>query len=260
MTDDLATRAEKLRALHHGPSPLVLPNAWDAASAVAVEAAGFPAVATSSAAIARVLGSADGERMDPDVAFGAVARIAAAVSVPVTADMEGGYGLSGAEFVERLLGAGAVGCNYEDTDHHGPGPLVDAEAQAERLAAVKDAGRASGVDIVLNARVDTFARQVGSPEEQLEEGVRRAGLYAAAGADCLYPIVLADEDAIAAFVRATELPVNVLLRQGSPSIARMTELGVARVSMGSGLHRLAMDRTAAILEAIRIGDDGTLWR
>jgi 2-methylisocitrate lyase-like PEP mutase family enzyme len=256
VTAELAARADHLRALHQGLAPLVLPNAWDAASAGAVVAAGFPAVATSSGAIARMLGFEDGEKMDPDAAFAAVARIAAAVDVPVTADMEGGYGLGAAEFVERLLAAGAVGCNYEDTDHHGDQAMIDAGTQADRLAQLKDAGRAAGVDIVLNARVDTFVRQVDSP---VEEGVRRGRLYAAAGADCIYPIGVADEDAIARLVDGIGAPVNTLLRRGTPSIARLTELGVARISMGSGLHHLAMDGVGAVLERLRAGDDGSVW-
>jgi 2-methylisocitrate lyase-like PEP mutase family enzyme len=225
-----------------------------------VVAAGFPAVATSSAAVARVLGSEDGEKMGPDIAFGAVAKIAAAVDVPVTADMEGGYGLFGAEFVERLLAAGAVGCNLEDTDHRSPAPLVDAEVQAERLAALKDAARAAGVDIVLNARVDTWARQVGTPDEQLDEGVRRGRLYVEAGADCVYPITLGDEATIEALVRGVGAPVNILLRPGAPSLSRLGALGVARVSMGSGLHRLAMDRVTTLLAALQVGDDEAIWR
>jgi 2-methylisocitrate lyase-like PEP mutase family enzyme len=259
MTADLAARAEALRALHHASVPLMLPNAWDAASARAVVDAGFEAVATSSAAIARALGAEDGEKMDPAVAFAAVGRIAAAVDVPVTADMEGGYGLTATEFVERLLEAGAVGCNLEDTDHHSAQPLLEAPLQAERLAAIKDAGRAAGVDVVVNARVDTFVRAVGSPDEQLADGMHRGQLYAAAGADCVYPIVLADEEVITAFRAGVPAPVNIMLRPGSPSLARLAELGVARVSLGSGLHRLAMVRVGELLEAIQVGDDERLW-
>jgi 2-methylisocitrate lyase-like PEP mutase family enzyme len=131
---DLATLATELRARHRMGDPLVLPNAWDAGSARVVAAAGFGAVATSSAAVARVHGLDDGDTMPPDVAFGAVAEVASASDVPVTADLEAGYGLDAAAFVERLLAAGAVGCNLEDTDHHGPDVLVDAGLQADRIA------------------------------------------------------------------------------------------------------------------------------
>lgn len=237
---DLAAVAVALRALHTGSTMLVLPNAWDAASARAVEAAGFPAVATTSGAVARTLGYDDGEAMPADEAFAAVARVTRAVDVPVTADLEAGYGLRPDEYAERLLAAGAVGCNYEDTDHHGDGVLVDAERQAERLAAVKAAARARGVDIVLNARMDTYVNRIGSPSEMQAEAVRRGRLYLEAGADCLYPIGVTDEAAIGAIVQALAAPVNVMVRPGAPSIPRLADLGVARVTFGSGLFTVAL--------------------
>ena len=135
--DGLAIKAAVLRDLHHGPDALVLPNAWDVASARLVTAAGFPAVATASGAISQTLGHDDNNSMPVTDAFGVIARIAAGVDVPVTGDVEAGYGLSARELVDRLLRAGAAGFNLEDTDHHGPGPLVDAAAHAERLAQLK---------------------------------------------------------------------------------------------------------------------------
>ncbi len=155
--DALAEQAGTLRRLHTGPLPLVLPNAWDVASARLVMKAGFPVVATSSGAIAATLGYEDNDSMPVDEAFGVVARIARSVSVPVTADVEAGYRLSPTDLVERLLDAGAVGCNLEDTDHHGGAGLVDADENAERLRAVRQAASEAGVDIVLNARVDVLA-------------------------------------------------------------------------------------------------------
>jgi 2-methylisocitrate lyase-like PEP mutase family enzyme len=243
--------------LHHGAGPLVLPNAWDAASAAAVERAGFPAVASSSGAVARTLGVADADSMAPDLAFSAVAGMAGAVSIPVTADVEAGYELAAGELVERLLAAGAVGCNLEDTDHHGLGPLVGAEAQAARLAAVKEAGRSAGVDLVVNARIDVHLRQVGTDEEQLAESVRRARLYLEAGADCAFPIGVVDETVIARLVQAVPGPVNVMLRPGAPSLDRLGRLGVRRVSVGSGLHRVALRAVEGALERLRAGE--TPW-
>ena len=254
---DLVGLAARLRALHAGPDLLVVPNAWDGASALAVEQAGFPAVATSSAAVARMLGRADGEAMSPDEAFGAVAAVARSVSVPVTADLESGYGLGPDEFVGRLLGAGAVGCNYEDTDHAAGGrTLVPVDVQAARLAAVKDAGRAAGVDVVLNARVDTFVRRVDDP---VEEAVARAERYLEAGADCVYPILASTEADIRALVTRIHGPVNVMLRPDAPPLASLRSLGVRRVSMGSGLHGLAMARVASALAALASGDDAAVW-
>ena len=244
-----AELAERLRSLH-GTPPLLLANAWDAASARLVEEVGFPAVATSSAAVAAVHGAADSDSLDLGVAFGAVAEIAAAVSVPVTADLEAGYGLEPDAFAERLLAAGAVGCNLEDSDHHGGGVLVAAEAQAERIGAIKEAARSRGVDVVLNARVDTYLRSV---DEPLAETVRRGRLYVEAGADCVYPIVLADLGAIRELV--AELgPVNVLLRPGGPTVAELADAGVARISVGSGLFKLAQASLRQAAERLLAGE------
>jgi 2-methylisocitrate lyase-like PEP mutase family enzyme len=252
MTASAAAQAERLRALHLADDPLILPNVWDAGSALAVEAAGFAAVATSSGAVARARGYEDGQRMPVDVAFGAVAEIARPVGLPVTADMEGGYGLDPAEFVERLLAAGAVGCNYEDSDHTGGGPLVDADVQAERIAGLRAAAGRAGVEIVINARVDTFVRRwPDSPDEQLAEGVRRARLYLDAGADCVYPITLADEATIAAFVEEVPGPVNIYFTRATLPLSRLRELGVRRISVGSGLYRVAMDAFVAGLDPLK---------
>lgn len=240
--------ASALRALHVPGDPLVLPNAWDAASAKAVEEAGFTAVATSSGAVAWAMGSADHEQMTVDEAFGAVARISAAVRVPVTADIESGYGLAPDELVERLLAAGAVGCNLEDSDHRNRGTLVAAATHAARLAAIR---AIAGDRLVINARVDTFImRMPNAREEAIERGRR----YLDAGADCVYPIIAGDDGDIAAMVGALGV-VNVMLRPGAPSLARLAELGVARVSVGSGLFRIMTKQVDAVLQALREGDD-----
>lgn len=229
----LRERATALRGLHAGPRPMVLPNAWDVASARLVVKAGFPVVATSSGAVAASLGYEDNDSMPADDAFGVVARIARNVPVPLTADIEGGYGLPPGELVERLLEAGAVGCNLEDTDHHGDGGLVDADAHAERLRAVRSAGAAAGVDVVLNARIDVL-RLAGDPRELFEEAVRRARLYLEAGADCVFPIRLVDDESIGEFVRRVDGPVNVVAA-GAPPLARLVELGVRRISYAGSL-------------------------
>jgi 2-methylisocitrate lyase-like PEP mutase family enzyme len=251
----LAERAEVLRRLHTGPRPLVLPNAWDVASARLVVKAGFPVVATSSGAIAATLGYEDNDSTPVDEAFGAIARITRSVSVPVTADVEAGYGLSPEDLVARLLDAGAVGCNLEDTDHHGGAGLVDADENAERLRAVRHAATEAGVDVVLNARVDVLGRE-GDRRELFEEAVRRARRYLQAGADCVFPIRLADDALIGEFVRRVEGPVNIVAA-GAPPLARLAELGVARVSfagslMGQlyGAHEAKLSEIAAELAAI----------
>jgi 2-methylisocitrate lyase-like PEP mutase family enzyme len=240
---NLADKAALLRRLHHASRPLVLPNAWDVASARLVEKAGFPVVATSSGAIAASLGYEDSNSMPVDEAFGAVARIARNVSTPVTADMEAGYHLSPAEFVACLLDAGAVGCNIEDADHDAGSGLVPAEQHADWLRAVKDAAAERGVDIVINARLDVM-RQTGDEATLFDEAVRRAGLYLEAGADCVFPVKIASETQIAEFVARVNGPVNIL-GAGAPPLLRLAQLGVARVSFAGTL----MGRTYASLEA-----------
>jgi 2-methylisocitrate lyase-like PEP mutase family enzyme len=240
--------AERLRGLHAGPAPLVLPNAWDVASARMVERLGFHAVATTSAGVAEALGWPDGEEIPPQEMLGAVERIAGVVEAPVTADLEAGYGLEPDDLVGRLLAAGAVGCNIEDTDHHGDAPLVDAERQAERLAAIKDAGRTAGIDVVLNARVDTYVRGVESP---LEEALRRGSLYRDAGADSVYPIAVAEESDITSLVEELGCPVNALLIPSGPSLPRLVELGVRRVSLGSQLFHAALGAAERLAAKLR---------
>jgi 2-methylisocitrate lyase-like PEP mutase family enzyme len=190
--------AEEFRALHHGGTPLILPNAWDPVSARLVAEAGYPAVATSSGAVARVLGYDDGQLTPPDTMFAAVARIARAVDVPVTADMEAGYGLPPKEFAERLLDTGAVGCNLEDS---ADGALVDVARQADYLAEVR---AVAGAELVINARVDTFIRPVDDP---VGEAVRRGREYRRAGVDCVYPI-LAPLDQLAQVAESVGGPIN----------------------------------------------------
>jgi 2-methylisocitrate lyase-like PEP mutase family enzyme len=251
----MAEQAEALRSLHKRQRPVVLPNAWNVASARLVVKAGFPVVATSSGAVAATLGYEDNDSMPVDEAFGVIARIARSVSVPVTADVEAGYRLSPTALVERLLDAGAVGCNLEDTDHHGGAGLVDADENAERLRAVRQAATEAGVDIVLNARVDVL-RLEGDPGELFEEAVRRARLYLQSGADCVFPVRLWEDEPIGEFVRRVEGPVNVV-GAGAPPLARLAQLGVRRVSFAGslmnqlyGAHEAKLSEIAAEFGAI----------
>jgi 2-methylisocitrate lyase-like PEP mutase family enzyme len=230
---------------------LVLPNAWDAASARAVETAGFPAIATTSAGVALALGYEDHQKAPMTEMLAAAARIIRAVSVPVTVDFEAGYGLSPREVAERLIEIGASGLNYEDTDHSGAAPMVDANAQAERIVALKDAARAVGVDLVVNARVDVFVHRQGTLQEQAAEGLRRAQQYKSAGADCVYPILLSDEGIIREFVVAAG-NVNVNLRPGGAlSLAQVAGLGVRRVSYAGSIFREAMNSVERIATVIK---------
>ncbi|MEV4458009.1 isocitrate lyase/phosphoenolpyruvate mutase family protein, partial [Microbispora sp. NPDC049633] len=172
---EIHEKAAVLRALHVPGDPVVLPNAWDAASARAVEAAGFPAVATGSESVAASLGYEDGHDTPVDEMFAAVARITRVVAVPVTADVERGYGLRAAELVERLAAAGAVGCNLEDSDP-ATGAMIDAAEQADFLAAVRAAAAEAGAGLVVNARVDTFIHGAGSPGDRLAEAIASGSL------------------------------------------------------------------------------------
>ena len=196
---ELDERCSLLRSLHVRGNPVVLPNAWDAASARAVVDAGFAAVATSSSAVADALGYEDGEGAPAEEMLAAAARIARAVDVPVTVDAEAGYGMAPDEFVDALARAGAAGCNFEDTDH-ASGTITETGAHAARLAAIRAAAGDDG--LVLNARVDVFLRNRSAPQgELLDEAVARARAYLEAGADCVYPIFLADDGVIAAVRR-----------------------------------------------------------
>jgi 2-methylisocitrate lyase-like PEP mutase family enzyme len=254
VTSTTGERVDLLRALHVPGDPLVLPNVWDAASAHVVEEAGFLAVATGSAAVAAALGYADGEATPVGEMFDAVARVARVVGVPVTADVERGYGLPPAELVERLATAGAVGCNIEDSEPR-TGTLVDAERQADFLAEVRATAVAGGHDLVINARVDTYAHGTGTATERLAESLRRARRYLAAGADCVYPILVTDVDAMRALVTGIAGPVNLLCRPGSPSVVEYAAMGAARVSFGPGLHHVVQSHLARLAATIAAGGD-----
>ncbi|GHI05478.1 carboxyvinyl-carboxyphosphonate phosphorylmutase [Streptomyces cellostaticus] len=236
------SKVDVFRALHLKRAqgdPLVLPGPWDAASARVFAEAGFPALATPSAGVAACLGYEDGAT-PADEMFAAVARIARAVDVPVSADVEGGYGLAPKELVERLLEAGAVGCNLEDSDG---GVLKDAHAHAEFLAEVRSA---AADRLFVNARVDTFVHGDGDPERAIE----RAALYRAAGADCVYPI-LAPAAVLPLLRSGIQGPLNMLARLDAegPSPAALGELGATRVTFGPGLQR----RATATLREIAAG-------
>jgi 2-methylisocitrate lyase-like PEP mutase family enzyme len=232
-----------LRELHVPGNPVVLPNVWDAGSARLFAEAGFAALATSSSAVAATLGYADHEETPADEMFAAVARITRAVGVPVTADVESGYGLAPKEVAERLLGAGAAGCNLEDSDP-ATGVLRNPAECADRLAALR---ATAGDALVINARVDPFvvaARAAGSiqaaAEASVADAIERARIYLEAGADCVYPI-LAPPAALAEIVEAVDAPVNALYLPGGRSIAELAGLGVARITFGGGLYNRTAD-------------------
>jgi 2-methylisocitrate lyase-like PEP mutase family enzyme len=264
---NLKTKAETLRALHAGSRILVLVNAWDVVSARLVEAAGAPAVATTSAGVANVLGYADGQKIPRGVMVEAARRIARAVEVPVTADAEAGYGPTpgdAAETTRQLLAAGVVGMNFEDGTGDPAAPLMAVEPQVARIRAIRQAAAAADVPFVLNARTDVFLDTVGEPQTRFNETVRRANAYREAGADCLFVPGVTDASVIAELVRAIRGPLNILAGPGAPAVAELERLGVARVSTGSAFMRACFTKARDVARDIFAGGswesllDGTI--
>ncbi|GAB2965531.1 isocitrate lyase/phosphoenolpyruvate mutase family protein [Micromonospora polyrhachis] len=238
MTNNQSEQALLLRQLHDGRQILALPNAWDVASACLIEAAGAKAIATTSAGVAWSLGAADGDQLDRDRALDLIARVVAAVDVPVTADIESGYATDPAgvaETIRGVLAAGAVGVNLED----GPFLSRPVEEQTQRIAAARQAADTVGVPMFLNARIDTYLRQYGDPADRFAATVERAAAYLAAGADGIFLPGVVDQETISVLVKAIPAPVNVLAGPGAPTVDVLAELGVARVSLGAGIASAA---------------------
>jgi len=258
---DQKTKAIRLRELHHGPAILVLPNAWDAASARVFEQAGFPAIATTSSGVAAAFGYPDGQRISRDEMTDAVRHIAAAAACPVTADMEAGFGDGIDEVlqtVRAVIEAGAVGINIEDSTKKGRKKLVESEYQVALIKAMRQLADVLDVPLVINARTDVFLLPGGSADSKVEQAVQRASAYLAAGADCFFPIGASDANTIAALARAISGPVNILAGPKTPSIAELADLGVARVSFGSGPMRAALGYLRAVAQELY--DEGTYTR
>jgi 2-methylisocitrate lyase-like PEP mutase family enzyme len=238
-----AEKAEKLRKLHYGPRILALPNAWDVASARILEETGHPAVATSSAGVAFALGYPDGQRISRGEMLEAVARIARAVRVPVTADLESGYGKTPdeiADFTKAMIAAGAVGLNFEDITGDDESSHVELPLQVKKIRAIRETAAALGVPVVINARTDIYLLPIGPAGTRLERTVERLRAYREAGADCLFAPGVCDREIIQKLVKAVGAPLNILASQGCPSLDELEKMGVARVSAGSSAMRAAM--------------------
>ncbi len=247
-------KADAFRARHRGPRILLLPNAWDVASARVLEEAGFGAMATTSAGIAFTLGYPDGQRISREEMLQVVARIATAVAVPVTADMEAGYGdrpEDAARTARGVMEAGAVGMNLEDGTDDRRHPLMDLPLQVEKVAAVREAARTAGLPIVLNARTDVFLLQVGPPEKRYDMALQRLAAFRDAGADCVFVPGLREAEAITRLVQDLQCPVNVLAGPGFPSVPELEKLGVARVSLGSGPMRATLGLLRKMAEELK---------
>ena len=254
---ELCIKAEALRTLHIPGQPLLLVNAWDAASAAVIARAGAHAIATTSSGAANNLGYADGQQVTRSQMLATVAPIAAAVDLPVTADMEAGYGDEpddAAATARGVLEVGAVGLNLEDTSDDGTEPLLTIDRFVAKIAAVRAVAAETGVPIVLNARTDVFIGSVGDPTTRIDRAVERGLAYLEAGADCVFVPAVSDPGVIAALVEGIGGPVSVLAGPGSPTIAELAALGVARISVGSGAHRSALALARRIAdEAYRAG-------
>ena len=238
-----AEKAEQFRKLHHGPQMLVLANAWDVVSARILEECGHPAIATSSAAVAFSRGYPDGQRIPRDEMLDVVARIARAVRVPVTADLEAGYGTTVkdmAETVKAAIEAGAIAMNLEDVTGDDESSLVHTAVQAEKIRAIHATANSLGVPFVLNARTDIYLMPIGEGTTRLERTVERLRAYRDAGADCVFAPGVSNRDTIAKLVKAVAAPLNVLMTPQCPSLAELEKMGVARVSAGSGVMRAAL--------------------
>jgi 2-methylisocitrate lyase-like PEP mutase family enzyme len=244
-----AQKAEQFMKLHRGPRILLLPNAWDVASARILEELGYPAIATTSAGIAFSLGYRDGQRVSREQMLEVVARIAHAVRVPVTADMEAGYGTTVRDMMEttkEVIAAGVIGMNLEDVTGDDESSHVPVQLQVEKISAIREVSGSLSVPLVLNARTDIYLLPIGAAETRFERTVERLRAYRQAGAVCSFVPGLVDRETIAKLVRALETPLNILMSPACPTIPELEKMGVARASTGSG----AMRSTLGLLRRI----------
>jgi 2-methylisocitrate lyase-like PEP mutase family enzyme len=262
MTPSQYGKAGLFRSLHAPGDPIVLANAWDVVSARITEAAGVAAVATTSAGVAWSLGVPDGDRLDRVRAVEAIARIVAAVDIPVTADIESGYAPDASrvgETIRGVLGAGAVGVNIEDGLYAGDSPLRDAADQAKRIIAARRAADLAQIPLFINARIDTYLRDVGDPAARLAHTLARASAYLDAGADGIFVPGVTDAAVLIELTTRIAAPVNVMVGSGSPTVGELTALGIARISLGSSLASAAYGLAQrAVREALETGSYSTL--
>ena len=248
-------KAEAFLAMHTAADAVVLPNVWDVASARIIEQAGFPAIATTSAGIAFAQGYPDGQKIPAEQMIHSVANIANGVRVPLTADVEAGYGQKADDArrtARRVIDAGAVGMNFEDATGDASDPLTDLALQVQRIRAIRETAEKSGVPLVLNARSDVYLAQVGDPATRYDEALRRLAAYRDAGADCVFLPGVRDAETIGRIVTDLRCPVNILAVPGAPSIPELIALGVKRVSLGSGPMRASMGFLRRLAVEVRL--------
>lgn len=251
--DSQRAKAEAFRAMHDRSRVLVLPNAWDAMSARFIEDAGARAIATTSAGVAYSLGYTDGEYAPREEIINAIARIARVIEVPLSADIESGFGATDKEVgetVRQAIEAGAVGINLEDSTGEPEHPLYDLEIAVARVRAARAAGEAAGVPLVINARTDALVTLKGPREATFDEAMRRANAFHEAGADCLFPLGLNGNEEIARATRTLNGPMNLIYRAGIPPVAELPKLGVARLSLGSGVAHAALTTIRRVAQQV----------
>lgn len=244
----LSEKAAAFRTLHRPGDPVILPTVWDAWSAQLVQQAGFQGMTVGSHPLADSLGRSDGEGMSFAEALGRVREITAAVDIPVSLDIESGYGLEPAQLVEGLIEAGVVGLNIEDTVHSEGGRLREAQEHADFVGALRQAADGAGVPLVVNARTDLFQRGIGDEADRVERAVDRLRLAAEAGADVLYPVGFHDPETLRRLCAELPLPVNAVAFPDKGERDVLAEAGVARVSFGPFLQRALTDTANGLLE------------
>ena len=252
----LTAKAEGFRKQHLGGKLLILPNIWDALGARLLEQLGYPSVATASAAIARANGYTDGENIPFSQLLEIVRKITSAVDLPVTVDMERGFAITISQLKENirlLIDHGAVGLNMEDShaDHKG---LFTIAEQCRKIEAVREMGIQCSVPVVINARTDVFLLK--TEENTLDQAIERARSFKAAGADCVYPILISNYEDISRFVEEVEMPVNVLLMQSIPDLKRLEKIGVARISLGPNLLNHVLTTIKQVAQGLKEYDTG----
>jgi len=253
-----SSKSEILLALHHGDSPLLLPNVWNPVGARLLAAKGYPAIATASAAISASLGYEDGEKIQRSTLLDVLARIAGGVGLPVSADIEAGYASTLSELeetIEGLIDTGVVGINIEDSLDDG-GTLRSSEDQCARLSMVRETAERRGLHLVINARVDSFlASSYSDIAEATEDAVERARAYAVAGADCIYPIGVGDEATLRLLRARITSPLNALAIPGASSLSTLASIGMNRVSFGPFVFRACLKKFSDIADAVLAGSD-----
>lgn len=251
-------KAEWLRAMHHRPSPLVLPNAWDVITARIFEGVGFPAVGTTSAGMAAALGYADGSYLPVEMLEPALRRMVEAVQVPITADIEAGYGRTTQDTVDnvhRLIDTGIAGINIEDFAGKPYDALIPIEIQVERITAIRELAGAVGIPLVINARIDAVFHSGLEGSALMDEILWRACQYQQAGADCIFVFGVHDASTIKKLVLGISGPLNIMVGTGVPSAMELASLGVARISMGPAALLVAMRAVKQV--AAELFTDGT---